>query len=422
MTRKSFRYEKTSTTETWSQGTCRRRICTQTWVLSTLQCVKHCAVMQDDFLNKNSKKLKSIACEKRHESERDVRKKIRNWISSWASEVILVTSTRRPTLRKFRSVVGLRFLSSKFWLQSWCHESEFDSISLQSLKRILFTWAPVFVWDFCLQSLSHLDKPSVLFVLVYICVDYVLRLQIKFCCWKTLTKERLDKKLAKDVTRGILAIEGDRNSTIEKFGTFSERDFRRFGFFIDYKSYQVSRSGLCYSNRTKTLETGVTCGTGTIRSDRGERGGETRCKRGQERNWAWGCREAVYATRIEWRRWRPESLVARAQFNLTEVSAEATRCKRWQTELSMRQKRLWVPVWKDPAPGILDTRVLNFLSPDICHHSLKPSRHRRINRFSTVMTESTRLTRIPFVTKESRRQNGRQPLLVRPFSRNLVKI
>jgi hypothetical protein len=30
---------------------------------------------------------------------------------------------------------------------------------------------------------------------------------------------------------------------------------------------------------------------------------------------------------------------------------------------------------KDPAPGILETRVLNFLSPDICHHSLKLSRH-----------------------------------------------
>ncbi len=30
----------------------------------------------------------------------------------------------------------------------------------------------------------------------------------------------------------------------------------------------------CYSSRTKTLEIGFTCGTGTIRSDRGERGGE----------------------------------------------------------------------------------------------------------------------------------------------------
>ena len=37
----------------------------------------------------------------------------------------------------------------------------------------------------------------------------------------------------------------------------------------------MSRSGLCYSSRTKTLETGVTCGTGTTRSDRGERGGDT---------------------------------------------------------------------------------------------------------------------------------------------------
>ncbi len=33
---------------------------------------------------------------------------------------------------------------------------------------------------------------------------------------------------------------------------------------------------------------------------------------------------------------------------------------------------------KNPAPGVLvlDARVLNFLSPDICHPSPKPSRHR----------------------------------------------
>ncbi len=92
----------------------------------------------------------------------------------------------------------------------------------------------------------------------------------------------------------------------------------------------------------------------------------------------WRYREAVYATRVEWRRWRPESLVVRAQLNLTEVSAGATRCKRWHV-----QERNWA--WgnsgsefqsrKDLAPGILETRVLNFLSPDICHHSLKLSCH-----------------------------------------------
>ncbi len=43
--------------------------------------------------------------------------------------------------------------------------------------------------------------------------------------------------------------------------------------------YQVSRSGICYSSSMKTLETGVTCGTGTIRSDRGERAEAARCKR-----------------------------------------------------------------------------------------------------------------------------------------------
>ncbi len=44
------------------------------------------------------------------------------------------------------------------------------------------------------------------------------------------------------------------------------------------------------------------------------------------------CREAVYATRVEWRRWRPESLVARAQLDLKMVSVEATRCKWWREQ------------------------------------------------------------------------------------------
>ncbi len=87
-----------------------------------------------------------------------------------------------------------------------------------------------------------------------------------------------------------------------------------FHIFVFIRVPLRCREAVCasYSSRMKTLETGVTCGTGTIRCDRGERGA-TRCKRWQERNWAWGKSGSGFQSR------------------------------------------------KDPAPGILDARVLNFV-------------------------------------------------------------
>ncbi len=101
MSRKSFRYEKTSTTGTWSQGTCRHRICTQTWVLSTLQCP-----WRPSIVNLSEQELKKTQKYRVWETPRKIWEK-QNTRTEFRIENL--KSFSASDSGKFRSVVGLRF-------------------------------------------------------------------------------------------------------------------------------------------------------------------------------------------------------------------------------------------------------------------------------------------------------------------------
>jgi hypothetical protein len=62
-----------------------------------------------------------------------------------------------------------------------------------------------------------------------------------------------------------------RISTIKFFSDLNE-------WTVSERSYEVSRSSLCYSSEMKTLETGVNCGTGKNKPDNGEHGGDDTMK------------------------------------------------------------------------------------------------------------------------------------------------